>query len=126
LWRGDKQRDGIFGTAEKMIQCLKSRSTLRWFSPTGGATVATDHRRQFNPHAFAASQETIYILSKEGACSAAPLTTALTVAIAEAMEERAERSGGRLPKPALFALDWPTSSAGQRCRISSATTAPRA
>ncbi|MEY9776429.1 type IV secretory pathway TraG/TraD family ATPase VirD4 [Arthrobacter sp. MW3 TE3886] len=35
----------------------------------------------------------------------APLTTALTVAIAEAMEERAERSGGRLPKPALFALD---------------------
>ena len=101
----DKQRDGIFGTAEKMIQCLKSRNTLRWVAPTGGATVATDARRQFNPHAFAASQETIYILSKEGAGSAAPLTTALTVAIAEAMEERAERSGGRLPKPALFALD---------------------
>lgn len=101
----DKQRDGIFGTAEKMIQCLKSRNTLRWVAPTGGATVATDARRQFNPHAFAASQETIYILSKEGAGSAAPLTTALTVAIAEAMEERAERCGGRLPKPALFALD---------------------
>ncbi|BCW86537.1 hypothetical protein NicSoilE8_42100 (plasmid) [Arthrobacter sp. NicSoilE8] len=101
----DKQRDGIFGTAEKMIQCLKSRNTLRWVAPTGGATVAGDARRQFNPHAFAASQETIYILSKEGAGSAAPLTTALTVAIAEAMEERAERSGGRLAKPALFALD---------------------
>ncbi|WP_434617467.1 type IV secretory system conjugative DNA transfer family protein [Arthrobacter sp. A5] len=27
------------------------------------------------------------------------------LAIAEAMEERAERNGGRLPKPALFALD---------------------
>jgi type IV secretory pathway TraG/TraD family ATPase VirD4 len=101
----DKQRDGIFGTAEKMIQCLKSRNTLRWVAPARGASVATDPRRQFNPHAFAASQETIYILSKEGAGSAAPLTTALTVAIAEAMEERAERSGGRLPKPALFALD---------------------
>jgi hypothetical protein len=101
----DKQRDGIFGTAEKMIQCLKSRNTLRWVAPMRGATVATDARRQFNPHAFAASQETIYILSKEGAGSASPLTTALTVAIAEAMEERAERSGGRLPKPALFALD---------------------
>jgi type IV secretory pathway TraG/TraD family ATPase VirD4 len=101
----DKQPDGIFGTAEKMIQCLKSRNTLRWVAPMGGATVATDARRQFNPHAFAASQETIYILSKEGAGSAAPLTTALTVAIAEAMEERAERSGGRLPLPALFALD---------------------
>ena len=88
-----------------MIQCLKSRNTLRWIAPLGGATVDTDARRQFNPHAFAASQETIYILSKEGAGSAAPLTTALTVAIAEAMEERAERNGGRLPKPALFALD---------------------
>ncbi|GAC1497340.1 MAG: hypothetical protein NVS2B15_20060 [Pseudarthrobacter sp.] len=101
----DKQRDGIFGTAEKMIQCLKSRNTLRWVAPTGGASVTTDARLRFNPHAFAASQETIYILSKEGAGSAAPLTTALTVAIAEAMEERAERSGGRLTKPALFALD---------------------
>lgn len=59
----DKQRDGIFGTAEKMIQCLKSRNTLRWVAPTGGAIVGTDERRQFNPHAFAASQETIYILS---------------------------------------------------------------
>jgi type IV secretory pathway TraG/TraD family ATPase VirD4 len=101
----DKQRDGIFGTAEKMIQCLKSRNTLRWVTPTGGAGVAGDARRQFDPHAFAASQETIYILSKEGAGSAAPLTTALTVAIAEATEERAERGGGRPPKPALFALD---------------------
>ncbi|WP_237740837.1 type IV secretory system conjugative DNA transfer family protein [Crystallibacter crystallopoietes] len=101
----DKQRDGIFGTAEKMIQCLKSRNTLRWVAPTGGASVVTDRRRQFDPHAFAGSRETIYILSKEGAGSAAPLTTALTVAIAEAMEERAERSGGRLPKPTLFALD---------------------
>lgn len=101
----DKQRDGIFGTAEKMIQCLKSRNTLRWVAPEPGATVATDRRRHFNPTNFAASQETIYILSKEGAGSAAPLTTALTVAIAEAMEERTERCGGRLDLPALFALD---------------------
>jgi hypothetical protein len=74
-----------------MIQCLKSRNTLRWVAPARGTSVATDPRRQFNPHDFAASQETIYILSKEGAGSAALLTTALTVAIAEAMEERAER-----------------------------------
>lgn len=105
LGLADKQRDGIFGTAEKMVQCLKSRNTLRWVAPTRGASVTTDSRRQFNPHDFAASRETIYILSKEGAGSAAPLTTALTVAIAEAMEERAERAGGRLPLPGLFALD---------------------
>ena len=88
----DKQRDGIFGTAEKMVQCLKSRNTLRWVAPETGSTVATDSRRQFSPR-LAQSQETIYILSKEGAGSAAPLTTALTVAIAEAMEEWAERQG---------------------------------
>jgi hypothetical protein len=57
----DKQCDGIFGTAEKMIQCLKPGNTLRWVAPADGATMATDARRQFNPHAFAASQETIYI-----------------------------------------------------------------
>jgi hypothetical protein len=38
------------------------------------------------------------------------------------MEERAERSGGRLPKPALFALD----ELANVVRSSSATTAPRA
>lgn len=26
----ENQRDGVFGTAEKMIQCLTSRNTLRW------------------------------------------------------------------------------------------------
>jgi hypothetical protein len=91
----DKQRDGIFGTADKTIQCLKSRNTVRW-SPRQASRrrpVTRDACRQFHQHAFAASQWTICVVSKERACSAASLTTALTVAIAEAMEERAERSG---------------------------------
>jgi type IV secretory pathway TraG/TraD family ATPase VirD4 len=100
-----EQRDGIFGTAEKMVQCLKSRNILRWVTPRCRRDRHYDQRRQFNPQDFARSKETVYILSKEGAGSAAPLTTALTVAIAEAMEERAERRGGRLDLPALFALD---------------------
>ena len=68
----DKQRDGVFGTAEKLVQCLKSRNTLRWVAPEAGATVTTDSRRQFNPKDLASSRETIYVLSKEGAGSAAP------------------------------------------------------
>ncbi|MFP5315667.1 MAG: type IV secretory system conjugative DNA transfer family protein [Actinomycetes bacterium] len=100
-----KQRDGVFGTAEKMVQCLKSRNTLRWVAPATGSTVTTDSRFQFDPRQFAASRETLYVLSKEGLGTAAPLTTALTVAVAEAMEERAERHGGRLNVPSLFALD---------------------
>ncbi len=39
----EMQCDGIFGTAEKMIQCLKNRNTLRWVAPAGG-TVAGDPR----------------------------------------------------------------------------------
>ncbi|TYC96593.1 type IV secretory system conjugative DNA transfer family protein [Arthrobacter echini] len=101
----DKQRDGIFGTAEKMIQCLKNRNTLRWVTPAKDAFAGKNARQHFDPHAFADSQETLYLLSKEGVGTAAPLTTALTVAVAEALEERAERMGGRLKVPALFALD---------------------
>ncbi|MBM6622524.1 TraM recognition domain-containing protein [Micrococcaceae bacterium RIT802] len=101
----DKQKDGIFGTAEKMVQCLKSRNTLRWIAPTPGASVDTDRREHFDPTAFATSAETLYVLSMEGVGTAAPLTTALTVAVAEALEERGARLGGRLPVPAVFALD---------------------
>ncbi|WP_372697286.1 type IV secretory system conjugative DNA transfer family protein [Arthrobacter sp. JSM 101049] len=57
------------------------------------------------PPAFATCAETLYVLSIEGVGTAAPLTTALTVAVAEAMEERGARLGGRLPVPAVFALD---------------------
>lgn len=101
----DKQKDGIFGTAEKMVQCLKSRNTLRWVAPTRGASVDTDRREQFDPADFATSAETLYVLSMEGVGTAAPLTTALTVAVAEALEERGARMGGRLAVPAVFALD---------------------
>jgi hypothetical protein len=55
-----------------MVQCLKSRNTLRWVAPATGTTVITDSCRQLNPKAFASSRETIYILAKEGAGSAAP------------------------------------------------------
>nr|WP_176705485.1 TraM recognition domain-containing protein [Arthrobacter sp.]AXV46534.1 conjugal transfer protein, TraG/TraD [Arthrobacter sp.] len=101
----DKQKDGIFGTAEKMVQCLKSKNTLRWIAPARGGSVLGDRRPQFDPVAFAASTETLYVLSMEGVGTAAPLTTALTVAVAEALEERGARMGGRLEVPAVFALD---------------------
>lgn len=101
----DKQKDGIFGTAEKMVQCLKNKNTLRWVAPAKGGSVLGDRRPHFDPKSFAASSETLYVLSMEGVGTAAPLTTALTVAVAEALEERGARMGGRLETPAVFALD---------------------
>ncbi|GAA4378204.1 type IV secretory system conjugative DNA transfer family protein [Paeniglutamicibacter cryotolerans] len=101
----EKQKDGIFGTAEKILQCLKNRQTLSWVTPQPGTTLATDPRPRFEPAHFATSTQTLYVLSREGVGSAAPLTTALTAAVAEALEEHATRTGGRLRVPAVFALD---------------------
>jgi hypothetical protein len=41
-----KQRDGIFGTAEKMVQGLKSRNTLGWRAPAGWFPDARRHDQQ--------------------------------------------------------------------------------
>jgi len=65
--------------------------------------VLKSQSRALRAIALSRETKTIYFLSKEGARRA--LTTPRTVAIAEAMEERAERQGGRLGLPALFAMD---------------------
>ncbi|WLF51507.1 type IV secretory system conjugative DNA transfer family protein [Rhodococcus opacus] len=97
-----KQRGGVFGTARKMIRCLKMQSIRPWVS-TDGQRSRVPH---FDPREFVRSNDTIYLLSREGNGSAGPLVTALTVAICEAAEELATRSkGGRLPVPLLAALD---------------------
>lgn len=98
----DKQRDGIFGTAEKMIQCLTSRNMLRWVAPAQ-AHPWPQIPASSTPRPCHVPRDDLRPLQGRGG-SAAPLTTALTVAIAEATEERAERSGGRLPLPALDEL----------------------
>ena len=69
-------------------------------------TAVAAERRQFDPHEFVKTSDTLYSLSKEGRGSAGPLVTALTVAICEAAEERAKVSpGGRLPVPLVAVLD---------------------
>ncbi len=98
----DRQRGGVFGTAQQMATCLTNRQAAQWVTPTG----ADDQRLQFEPHTFVAGTETLYLLSKEGRGSTGPLTTALTVAVIEAAEDRARISpGGRLPTPLLAVLD---------------------
>ncbi|MHA4855156.1 type IV secretory system conjugative DNA transfer family protein [Rhodococcus sp. MSC1_016] len=96
----DKQRGGVFGTALKMINCLTIQSIRSWVTDTG------DSRPHFDPAAFVRSTDTLYPLSKEGAGSAGPLVTALTVAVCEAAELFATDSpGGRLATPLLASLD---------------------
>jgi type IV secretory pathway TraG/TraD family ATPase VirD4 len=96
----DKQRGGVYGTAQQMASCLTNRAVLRWVTDDGHG------RREFDPHAFVRSTGTLYSLSKEGRGTAGPLVTALTVAVVEAAELLATtQSGGRLRTPLVGVLD---------------------
>lgn len=101
----DKQRGGVFGTAQQMASCLTNRQVAAWVTPAGGSR-AGDRRRHFDPAGFVKDGGTLYSLSKEGRGTAGPLVTALTVAVVEAAEELAARSaGGRLSTPLVGVLD---------------------
>jgi type IV secretory pathway TraG/TraD family ATPase VirD4 len=98
----EKQRGGVYGTAQQIASFLTNRQAVRWVTPPD----LGDGRRQFDPAAFVAGGGTLYSLSKEGRGSAGPLVTALTVAVTEAAEQLAKRSpGGRLPVPLVAVLD---------------------
>jgi type IV secretory pathway TraG/TraD family ATPase VirD4 len=97
----DKQREGVYGTARSLMGFLRNRDIVSWISPS-----SLGERRQFHPHDFAASHDTLYPLSREGEGSAGPLIAALTVAVIDALVERATASpGGRLTVPFLAVLD---------------------
>ena len=99
----DKQRAGIFSTAKQMASCLMDEEIRAWVTPPRDGEA---EREQFDVHAFATSQDTLYPLSKEGKGSAGPLITALTAAVVDAAARAGERRpGGRLPVPMLAVLD---------------------
>lgn len=98
----EKQRGGVFGTAQQMASCLTNRQVAAWVTAQG----MTDRRPHFDPETFVREGGTLYSLSKEGRGTAGPLVTALTVAVVEAAEELAATSpGGRLRTPLLGVLD---------------------
>src|SRR3954447_11015473 len=95
----DKQRGGVYGTAEKILAFLTNRHALSWVTPAPGRT-------EFDPHQFVHGTGTLYSLSKEGKGSAGALVAGLTVAVTDAAEEHAKRSpAGRLPIPLVAVLD---------------------
>ena len=135
----DKQRAGVYGTAQQTAQFLVNRQVTRWVTPAG----PNDRRAQFNPHQFVREGGTLYSLSKEGRGTAGPLVTALTVAVVEAAEgyakgcpkrsmhrashpPRAARTGGCR---AHWSASWTrrrTCAAGRICPTCTATSGPAA
>lgn len=98
----EKQRGGVYGTAQQMASCLTNRQISSWITRQGG----TDMRPTLDVHKFVRTEGTLYSLSKEGKGTAGPLVTALTVALVEAAEELAAQSpGGRLTTPLVGVLD---------------------
>lgn len=95
----EKQRGGIYGTAQELLSFLVNDAAAAWVVPDG-------RRPAFDPDAFAASTDTLYLLSREGDGSTGPLVTALAVAVTEAAERLARISPhGRLPRPMVLVLD---------------------
>lgn len=98
----EKQRGGVYGTAQQMASCLTNRQVAEWVTPKRGV----DLRPRFSPEQFVTDTATLYSLSKEGKGTAGPLVTALTAAVVEAAEELGARSpNGRIPVPLLGVLD---------------------
>jgi hypothetical protein len=105
----DRQRDGVYGSARAVVGFLLDPATTAWITPQRDEQL----RKRFDPHAFAASTDTLYLLSREGGPATA-LVAALTVAVTDALEQRATGCpAGRLPVPFVAVLD----EAANICRI---------
>jgi hypothetical protein len=105
----DRQRDGVYGSARAVAGFLLDPATTAWITPPPPGQA----RERFDPHTFATSSATLYLLSREGGPATA-LVAALTVAVTDALEQRAARCpAGRLPVPFVAVLD----EAANICRI---------
>ena len=100
-------RDGIYQTARTAAKAMTDPGIMSWVTPPryGGLPV-------FDTDEFAASRDTLYLLSKSRS-AAAPLIAALSDTAMRAAERRAERLGGRLDPPMVVPLD----EAANICRI---------
>lgn len=100
---------GIYQTARTAARCLRDPVIMAWVTPPGrhrtGGRVAAFDPAAFDPAAFASSSDTLYLLSKDGAGSAAPLVAALTDRVFHDAVRAAETQGGRLDPPLVAVLD---------------------
>jgi type IV secretory pathway TraG/TraD family ATPase VirD4 len=99
-------RDGIYQTARTAAACLHDEEIMAWVTPPATALPALD------PAAFAASRDTLYLLT-ESRAAASPLIAALTDQAMRAGRRQAELAGGRLDPPMVLILD----EAANICRI---------
>lgn len=96
----ERQRDGVVGTARKMVAWLTNRHLLQWITDDGTG------RPHFDPAAFVTTRQSLFLVSREGQGTTRAITAALTVAtITEAEKIGARSPQGRLPVPLTVVLD---------------------
>jgi type IV secretory pathway TraG/TraD family ATPase VirD4 len=100
-------RDGIYQTARTAAKAMTDPEIMAWVTPPERGILPV-----FDAEEFAASRDTLYLLSKSRS-AAAPLIAALSDTAMRAAERRAERLGGRLDPPMVVPLD----EAANICRI---------
>lgn len=100
-------REGVYATARAAAACLSDPAIMQWVTPSPGLAL-------FDPAAFARSRQTLFLLSKDGAGSAAPLVAAFADRVLlEAVRAAEDSPGGRLDPPMVAVLD----EAANVCRI---------
>ncbi len=100
-------REGVYATARAAAACLSDPAIMAWVTPTADLDL-------FDPARFAVSRQTLFLLSKDGAGSAAPLVAAFADRVMLEAVEAAEQSlDARLDPPMVAVLD----EAANVCRI---------
>lgn len=111
-------RGSVYFTARVAAKCLRNPQITAWITPPDTPVVTGPDGRgvrvaQFHPAELPTSRQTLYLLSKDGGGSAAPLVAALTDRVMRAATSAAESAGGRLDPPMVVVLD----EAANICRI---------
>jgi type IV secretory pathway TraG/TraD family ATPase VirD4 len=111
-------RGSVYFTARVAAKCLRNPEITAWITPPAdpvatGPDGAAVRIEQFRPAALPTSRQTLYLLSKDGGGSAAPLVAALTDRVMRAATLAAEKAGARLDPPMVVVLD----EAANICRI---------
>ncbi|MFE5298109.1 type IV secretory system conjugative DNA transfer family protein [Streptomyces sp. NPDC056632] len=100
-------RDGIYETARQYAAALLNSDIAAWVTPQQNIA-------EFRPAEFVTSNDSLFLLSKDGGGGASALIAACADSVMRAATAQAERAGGRLDPPMLAILD----EAANVCKIS--------
>jgi TraM recognition site of TraD and TraG/Type IV secretory system Conjugative DNA transfer len=102
----DVTAKGIFQTARTATKALTSQRILRWVTPPATWREPGPELPELDPWTVLDhTPATLYLLSKEGAGTAAPIVAAIVDRLLDTAERNAQARGGRLDPPVVAVLD---------------------